>query len=145
MAAFEHVNLKDVNPDDALIPAGPYNLKLTKVELKSYESKKEPGTKGEYISLSVGIADHPDYLGRRVFASMFPGNGTNKQLRRLMDATGIEPDGAFEKFADVATYLDNIRVSGAVFSAPVTEVTEVINGASKPVNRLNMWDVAVAQ
>lgn len=147
MAAFEHINLNEVSTESELIPPADYNLKLTKVEKKTYDKTATGGNAGEYINFSVGITDDPNYTGRRVFQTLFPSKGMPKQLKRLMDATGIEPEGTFESLDAVVTWMESIRQAGATFSAPVTAnpETDKRDGSSRPVNRINLFEVAPAQ
>ena len=144
---FGHVNLNTVDPGRSPVPDGSYNFRVAKVEKRNYSPKGQPEGSGEYINLSLLITEDPEYSGRRVFASFFPGDTTNKQLRLLMDATGVPVDGEWSGQDDVVTWLDQVRTSGATFSASLA-TKERLNkktGVTGPQQDFQGFTIAPAQ
>jgi hypothetical protein len=144
---FGHVNLNTVDPGRAPVPDGTYNFRLAKVEQRTYNPKGQPEGSGEYLNLSLLITESPEYSGRRVFASFFPGETTNKQLRLLMDATGVPVDGEWQGQEDAVAWLDQIRTSGATFSAALATKPrfDKRSGTTEPRQDFQGFTIAPAQ
>lgn len=122
---FEHTNLSAVDPGMKTLPDGQYNLRVAKAEVKSYTPKD--GGEGEYVNVSYNVVESPEFSGRRIYDSFFPGDKTMQRLRTLMDATGVVPngDGTLNDVQDIVSWLDEIRTSGATFSAAVSTKDEL--------------------
>lgn len=140
--SFEHVNLKEVQPttsfgDRSPIPDGPYNLEVVKASLVDYtcgENTKTPGVKGQRIDFQFAIVGDASLSGRRVFQpGLFPGDKTNDQLRRVMDATGIPQTGTIE------SWLSELVAQKARFNAPVENYTDVYFDPPKERTKVNLW------
>lgn len=145
---FDHVDLKSVDPNFTPVPLGEYALQVVKGEIKEYVHKKDnarSGTKagdiGTYISFSFAITDDENFSGRRIFTTLFPSEMALKNLRRLMDATGVaQGDGEA-----VTDWIGRLPKANAVFRATVETVDDKDqNGATTPKNAISWKTVAPA-
>lgn len=125
--SFDHVDLKNVDPNFTPVPMGEYTLQVVKAERKEFVYKKanpvsgtKPGDTGNYISMSFAITDDDNFSGRRIFSTLFSGEGTFRNLRRLMDATGvIQEDGE-----GLIEWVERLGAANAVFKATVEVIQE---------------------
>lgn len=141
MSEFDHVNLNTIDPATAPFEAGKYNLQVVDAGMKEFEYKKgdRKGTKDKFIKLAVAIVDSDKYTGRKVYSSFFAGKGTLKQLRRLMDATGI----AQEAGTPIEQWLTDLKDAKATFNAPVAQQeVKFSDGQVKPQLVINYWEIA---
>ena len=141
VSTFEHVNLNEVDPASAPFVSAAYTLQLMDVEKKAYVSgpdTKNPGVAGEYIQLVFAIAESPDFSGRRIYETMFPGNGTNKRLRRMADASGFSQDDGQSVFE----FLVSMKDQQARFVAPISEVERLNKktNVTKKALAVNLWE-----
>ncbi len=139
--AFEHVNLNTVDPSTSAIAEGTYNLEVAKAGIVDfvYKKGKNIGQEGQRLEFTFVVTDSPTSSGRRVFQSLFAGNGTNKQLRKIMDATGIpqEPD------QPLSEWLTELATQRAKFSCPVGMVDDKdANGNPRKSVRANLWEAS---
>lgn len=88
---FSYVNLQEIDPAYSTLPTAVYTLQLQKASVKSftYKNGDKAGQTGSFASFQFVVLDDPEFSGRKLFDSKFPSQGTLKDLRRLMDATGI--------------------------------------------------------
>lgn len=118
MSSFEHVNLNEVDPQGLKIPVGqPFTFQVTEATEKTYSNEKGSGS---YVSFKFTIQDDATYSGRSFYKTMFPDreggkNATARQLRILMDATGVAQTGEFGEF------LADLVNQKATFVAPLEE------------------------
>ena len=147
---FDYVNLNEVDPNDTLVDTGVYTIEVSNAEKKTftYKSGKSAGEEGFYYNFRLTVVDDAKFAGTSIFTTLFPSNGTSKQLRRLMDAVGIQQkDG--ESVTDWLTNLKNERVR---FKAPVQQVPDVNkdgvpnprtvlpDGSPKIINKVDLWN-----
>ena len=153
MSKFEHVNLADVDPGQASLPDRVYTLQVADAALKTFMYK--PGSKkyveggseeentGEYIQVQLAIAEDPEFSGRRVFQTLWPGKGTNKQLRQLMEITGIAPEGPLAEGQDYVNYLKEFKNQRVQFRMPVTTTDKPdADGTPRKRTEANFWEIS---
>lgn len=127
VSSFENINLNDVDPAGMRIPIGqPFTFQVTEAAEKTYSNDKGSGS---YVSFKFTIMDDATFAGRSFYKTMFPDkeggkNATARQLRILMDATGVAQAGEFREF------LTDLVGQRATFSAPLEE-REDRNGKKK--------------
>lgn len=141
---FDHINLNEVDPSAAKVPDADYNFQVAGVQKKTYG----PGAT-EYITVRLAITDSDKFTGRSYFESFFPikgdgsvNQGVLKQLRRIMDATGIQQDTE----QTLSDWLTDLQTQGARFNAPLKTAEELDKRVGKmiPRQRVNFWEVAPA-
>jgi hypothetical protein len=142
---FDHINLNEVDPNASTVPDGPYNFQVAGVYPKTYAMKNNgvpTGETGNYVSVRFAIVDSDRYAGRSYFEAFFPNKGTAKQLRKIMDATGI-PQAEGQPIED---WLKTLQTSGATFGSYLLTKDEIDNrtGKSMPKQHVNLWEVAPA-
>jgi len=118
MSTFDHVDLKQIDPNIEPINGGVYSLRVTDAKMVEYEKE---GNKNKRISFSFTVFNDSTYAGRRVFTSLFEGEFALKALRRLMDATGIvkETDETLE------SWLDKLVTERAEFRTSIDRLPDV--------------------
>lgn len=136
---FEHMNLNEVDPSAQSVPDARYNFQVAGVQKKSYNNAKGSG---DYISVRFAITDTDAYNGRSFFASLFANKGTAKQLRLIMDSTGVSQESG----TPIEEWLQEVQQSGARFSADLKTAPEVDSrdGQTKDRQRVNLWSVGPA-
>ena len=136
---FDHINLNEVDPSAQSVPDGKYNFQVAGVQKKEY--KNENG-EGEYLSIRFAITDTESYNGRSFFASLFPNKGTAKQLRLIMDSTGVSQESG----TPIDQWLQEVQTSGARFSCALETKPELDkrDGTTKDRQRLNLWSTQPA-
>jgi hypothetical protein len=89
--AFEYVNLADIDPSQKNIPDGMYTLQIVKA---SFVRKEATSDKPAYavVKLQFAVVDHPELSGRRIFGDFYMNDFNLKNLRRIMDATGVRQE-----------------------------------------------------
>ena len=145
---FDHVDLKSVDPNFTPVPLGEYVLQVVKGDVKEFTYKKDnpkSGTKagdmGTYISLSFAITDDEHFSGRRIFATLFPGEMALKNLRRLMDATGVTQGNG----EPITEWIGRLPQANAMLRATVETVDEKTqDGGTAPKNAISWKTVAPA-
>jgi hypothetical protein len=136
---FEHVNLNEVDPSAAQVTPGVYTFEVSDAAMKTFTYQKgdNAGKEGTRLALALTICDDPKLSGRRIFESLFPGKGTEKQCRRIMDATGISQSDTF------AQWLTDLKESKARFQAPVVmKEQKQQDGTVKSQASVNLWEVS---
>lgn len=137
---FDHINLNTVDPQGVKVPLGePINFQVTEAVKKTYAN--ENGS-GEYVQFRFTVTDSPDFSGRSFYKSVFEDkeggkNPSARQLRILMDASGIQQDGTFDE------WLSELVAQKATFSAPLEETTNKKTGRKS--TSVNMWKIEPAQ
>lgn len=137
-SGFSHVNLNDVDPQGMRIPLGqPINFVISEAAEKTYSNDKGSGS---YVAFKFTVTDSPEFSGRSFYKSLFEDkeggkNSTARQLRILMDATGIQQTGEF------SDWLAELTSQRATFSAPLEERQDK---SGKTKTEPNMWKVAPA-
>jgi len=125
--SFDYVNLAEIDPNQELLPANMYTLKILKAELKSGVSKatNEPYTNA---SFTFAVQDDPTYSGRRLWESFWPNSFGLKALRRIMDATGIQqaPGQPLEE------WLKDLSIQQPTFKVPVKNEEDIDYKTKKP-------------
>ena len=123
--SYEHYNLNEIDPGQKDVPDGTYNFRIGAVDKKAFVAKtgENAGQPGEYVNVRFTIVESPDFSGRGVFSGFFPGERTQKDYRRLMDATGVPVPGAFESMDDEIAWLKEVQQAGATFSARLVTKT----------------------
>lgn len=136
---FDHINLNEVDPSAQSVPDGTYNFQVAGVQKKTYKNEKG---EGEYISVRFAITDTENYNGRSFFASLFPNKGTAKQLRLIMDSTGVGQESG----TPIDEWLTEVQQSGARFACELKTAPEFDkrDGTTKDRQRLNLWSVQAA-
>ncbi len=135
---FDHINLNTVDPASMKAPVGvPMNFVVTEAAKKTYSNERGAGT---YVSFKFTVVDSADFSGRSFYKSLFEDkeggkNSTARQLRILMDSTGVQQDGEF------ADWLNELVAQRATFSAPLEDRTDK---TGKVKTEPNMWKVAPA-
>lgn len=135
---FDHINLNEVDPIGMRVPLGtPINFVVSEAAKKDYSTEKGSGS---YVSFKFTIVDSPEFSGRSFYKSLFADKpdgkqSTARQLRILMDSTGIQQTGEF------AEWLADLVAQRATFSAPLEERTQK---DGKVRTEPNMWKVSVA-
>lgn len=139
VVSFEHVNLNQVDPSSNTITPGDYNLMVADAGIKTftYSKGKNAGSEGSRTEFKFVITDSESFSGKTIYQSLFAGNGTLKQLRRIADATGISQEGTFEE------WLVALKDGRAKFNAPV----QIVDGTDKEGNarkepKVNLWEIA---
>ena len=133
---FRYVDLKDVDPNFTLLDPEVYNLRITKVEIKTYEIKAgsaavtsgraNPGDEGQFINFNFTVVGHSKFTGRKIFDSLFPSDFTLKCLKRLEEATGIPQNVAMEEwFAKLSSEQPVVKLQ-------VERVPDLIKGLPNP-------------
>jgi len=136
---FDHVNLNTVDPQGVKVPLGvPINFQVTEAAQKEYSN--ENGS-GKYVQFRFTVTDNPDFSGRTFYKSIFEDkeggkNPSARQLRILMDATGVQQDGTFDE------WLAALVSQKATFSAPLEETVNKKTGRASTAP--SMWKVAPA-
>lgn len=93
-AVFD-LNLNEIDPTFKPVDPGMYQLKVIKLTPKTSTNGKA------FLSGQFAIQNDAKFSGRRVFVSFFLSNGfAQKELRRLMDATGIIQTGSLKDWAE---------------------------------------------
>jgi len=139
--SFEHVNLNEVDPNAATVGVGDYTFEVSDAAMKTftYQKGENAGKEGTRLALALTITDHPTLSGRRLFESLFPGKGTEKQCRRIMDVTGIVQTDSF------AQWLTDLKEAKARFNAPVIlKDQKNQDGTVSPKPTVNLWEVSPA-
>ena len=136
---FENINLNTVDPQGVKVPLGvPINFQVTEAGPKTYSNENGSGT---YVQFKFTVIDSPDFSGRSFYKSIFEDkeggkNPSARQLRILMDASGIQQDGTFDQ------WLAELVAQKATFSAPLEETTNKKTGRKS--TSPNMWKVEPA-
>lgn len=142
---FDHVNLKEVDPNASNVPDGPYTFQVAGVYPKTYPVKKEgipTGETGNYVSVRFAIINDERYTGRSTFETFFPNKGSAKMFRKIMDATGIpQADGQ-----SIEEWLRTLQTQGASFDSSLLTKQEKDNRTGQMAARqhINLWEVAPA-
>ncbi len=121
MTAFSHTNLNDVDPNFTPIATNTYSLRVVSAELVPY-TDKNTGEEKERVSLGLTIFNDPDFSGRRVWESFFEGDFALKNLRRIMDASGI-PQNPGES---IESWLNRLVVEQAEVRVPIVLEDDMI-------------------
>lgn len=138
-SSFDHINLNTIDPAGMKIPVGvPINFVVTEAAKKTYSNERGSGA---YVSFKFTVVDSPEFSGRSFYKSLFEDkeggkNATARQLRILMDATGIQQSGEF------ADWLTELVTQKATFSAPLEDRTDK---TGKVKTEPNMWRVSPSQ
>lgn len=133
---FDHINLNTVDPQGVKVPLGvPINFQVTEATQKTYSNDNGSGS---YVQFKFTVTDSPDFSGRSFYKSVFEDkeggkNPSARQLRILMDATGVQQDGSFDEWL---TALVNQK---AAFSAPLEETENKKTGRKSTAP--SMWKV----
>ena len=143
---FDYVNLNEIDPAQQLIPEGVYTLKLLKIELKEGVSKKD-GNPYQRVDVAFAVQDDDNFSGRRVWVSLFEGESTLKQLRKLMDATGVaQTPGSplTEWFQELSTIQPTVK--GEIkhrldIDKNGNALTTDFKGNPTTLAKLNMWSI----
>lgn len=136
---FDHINLNEVDPQGMRVPLGvPINFVVSEAAKKDYSNEKGSGS---YVSFKFTVTDSPEFSGRSFYKSIFEDkeggkNSSARQLRILMDATGIQQTG------DFAEWLTDLTTQKATLSAPLEER---VQKDGKTRTEPNLWKVAPAQ
>lgn len=137
-SGFSHVNLNDVDPQGMRIPLGqPINFQVSEASEKTYSNDNGNGS---YVAFKFTVTDSPEFSGRSFYKSLFADkeggkNSTARQLRILMDSTGIQQSGEF------SDWLNELVSQRATFSAPLEERQDK---SGKTKTEPNMWKVSPA-
>lgn len=141
-AAFDYVQLSEVDPTFKPIPANAYTLKIMKAEKKEFTYKQTrpkagitAGDIGQYVKFQLAVVDDPNFAGRRLFETLFFGARELRILRRLADAIGV-PQDAGVAFDD---WLKKLSEEQPEFKTKVTEVEET-NHATGQLEAVNKVD-----
>lgn len=136
---FENINLNTVDPAGVKVPLGvPVNFVVTEAATKTFDN----GTnKGSYVNFKFTVIDSPDFSGRSFYKAVFEDkeggkNASARQLRILMDASGIQQDSTFD------AWLTELVAQKATFSAPLEVTTNKKTGRES--TSVNMWKVEPA-
>lgn len=137
--SFDHINLNEVDPSAASVPDGTYNFQVAGVDKKTYSNEKG---QGEYISVRFAITDTESYNGRSFFSTFFPGKGSAKQLRLIMDSTGVGQESG----TPIEEWLKEVQTANARFSCQLKTAPELNKktGVTSDRQRLNLWSVSPA-
>lgn len=133
---FENINLNTVDPQGVKVPLGvPVNFIVTEASPKTYTNDNGSGS---YVQFKFAVIDSADFTGRTFYKSIFEDkeggkNPSARQLRILMDATGISQDGTFDE------WLTTLVSQKAAFSAPLEETVNKKTGRTSTAP--NMWKV----
>ena len=131
---FENTNLNKVDPSATTLPEGDYTFQVVDAAIKSYE--KDGIAKQR---LSFGFAVSKDgvlggkLVGRRIYETLFPGEPTEKMLKILANATGIQQSGSFSE------WMDALKSQRPTFDAPVVKRTRTDTGAEE--SRVNFFRI----
>lgn len=115
--SFEYTNLQDIDPSAKPIEEGVYELRVSRAELVAYTNDRGSGKR---LSFAFTVDNHPKYLGRKLFDTMFPSEVTFKILRLIMDATGVVQ----ERTETLETWCKKLVEEGANFKVPVSIVLD---------------------
>lgn len=144
---FVYTDLNEVDPNFKPVPEGTYTYQVLSVEAKEFKYKNttqyhQAGDTGSYAKLVLGITDHPDHSGRRVFETLFSGPRELRILRRLMDATGVQQTPG----APLTEWFVALTEEKPRFTAPllVSEETNNKTGETSSVNRVDWRGLAPA-
>lgn len=142
--SFDHINIGEIDPNQAEIAEGMYTFQVAKSEMKQYDVKdkdtgKSTGVKANRLAITLVVVDDEKYNGRRFFASFFENSASARQLRLISDATGVQQgEGAtVEQWGQ--------ELVGARFKAPVLDNPKRIDTTTnKPTREPNYWKVVTA-
>ncbi len=139
---FDHVNLAEIDPSQQSIPEGNYTFEIAQAAVKTFEYKngKNKGTEGQRIAMTTIIVNDEKFSGRRLFPSLFFSEAVLKQLRLLMDATGVQQgDSTFDQ------WLVDLVEQKATFTAPVTmKEGKDAQGNARMEPQINFWKLSPA-
>jgi hypothetical protein len=111
---FDYAYLGDVDLTFKPIPTNNYLLQVLGAGLKTVTFKRDTPeeNEGQIVKLQFAVVDDPEYAGRRLFETVFPGSGGLRNLRRLMDATGVAQEetetigGWLERLQDIKPFFN---------------------------------------
>jgi hypothetical protein len=133
---FENTNLAKVDPNSApALPVGDYTFQIVDAELRGYE---KDGVAKQRLSLGLAVVKSGDgkSIGRRMYETLFPGETTEKMLKLICNATGIQQSGSFTE------WLDALKAQRPTFDAPIVERKRSDTGAME--NRVAFFQVTPA-
>lgn len=84
---WSEVVLSDIDPSLSTIPAGFYDLRVTKVTFKTFAKKSGEGTYSK-VFITFGVTNHDQHSGRRVTGNYFKDQGL-KYLRLIQDNSDV--------------------------------------------------------
>jgi hypothetical protein len=143
-AAFEYVNLNEIDPRQAKLPTGVYTLKILKAEFVKGISKAK-GTEYTCASFAFAVTNDETFTGRRLFERFFPGNFGLKAMRRIMDATGVQQvpgTHISEWLTELQTLQPEFKVMVQLIEDPRGEAGP--DGTVDKVNKINWFEVQPA-
>ena len=114
--AFEFVNLNEIDPSQKGLPEGVYTFQIVKA---AFVRKEATNDKPAYavVKLQFAVVDHPDLAGRRMFGDFYMNDFNLKNLRRIMDATGV----AQEPGEALPAWVERLGQVQPTFKIPVQE------------------------
>lgn len=107
ITTFDYAYLGDVDLTFKPIPTNNYLLQLLGAGLKAVMFKRDTPEEyeGQIVKLQFAVMDDAEFAGRQLFETVFPGSGGLRNLRRLMDATGV----AQEETETIASWLERLQ------------------------------------
>ena len=114
--AFEFVNLNEIDPSQKNLPEGVYTFQIVKSAFVRKEATKD---KPAYavVKLQFAVVDHPELAGRRMFGDFYMNDFNLKNLRRIMDATGVSQ----EPGEPLTGWVERLGQLQPTFKVPVVE------------------------
>lgn len=122
--AYRYTHLTEVDPSFTPIDTGFYNLKIVSSAYKTGIIGRGKKMGEPYASLNLGFAvtGDPKFTGRRLWNSFFlPNNFDLKQLRLIMDATGVQQDAS----GDIKEWGERLASIGPVVKLKVVTVPDM--------------------
>ena len=107
VTTFDYAYLGDVDLTFKPIPTNNYTLQVLGAGLKAVTFKRDTPDEyeGQIVKLQFAVMDDPEFAGRRLYETVFPGSSGLRNLRRLMDATGV----AQEETETIASWLERLQ------------------------------------
>lgn len=134
---FDNVNLNKVDPSSNTVPAGNYTFQIVDAGIKEYE---KDGITKQRLTLGLAVAadlNGGKSAGRRIYETLFPGEMTDKQLKIVANAVGIQ-----QETMAFPAWLEALKSQRPMFDAPVVEKVRKDTGAME--TRVNFFGVKQA-
>lgn len=135
---FENTNLNKVDPNSSpALPDGDYTFQVVDASIKKYE---KDGVAKERLAFQFAVQKATDskLIGRRAFETLFPSEMTDKQLKILANAVGIQQDA----MGTIYGWLDSLKSQRPSFDAPIVTKKRSDTGANE--SRVNFFRIVPA-
>src|SRR2546426_2027030 len=119
---FDYVDLRAVDPNYTAIPEDVYQLKVIKLVLSKTSGNNGKAVK-PYVKGTFAVTNSDKHSGRRLFHNFWNiqenSSRDAKDLKKLSDAVGIQPNAGF------ASWLETMTQESPTFKVPVRQVDAI--------------------